>query len=181
MHDGYLFTLGVCGTASAASVAPALLDAMMHALPPVKRVALLGDVLLIGDADDLSRDEMLDQIAGDLPDAEAFLVVTPVVHRGLPPRLQAALRRAGERAGAHGLSDTIAALVCVGGDSADREAAEVAFRRWCDSHDVALGGVLMLPDEPMDELVLREAVRLARETYDNASAGLRSRGITHAR
>ena len=121
MHDGYLFTLGVCGTASAASVAPALLDAMMGALPPVKRVALLGDVRALSDDGELPPDEMLDEVAGDLADAEALLVVTPILHRGLPPRLMDALRRAGERAGAAGLGHTLAALVCVGGDGIDRE------------------------------------------------------------
>lgn len=181
MHDGYLFTLGVCGTASSASVAPALLDAMMGALPPVKRVALLGDVRVLDADGDLPPDELLDRIAGDLSDAEALLVVTPVLHGGLPPRLRDALRRAGEHAGTAGFSDTLAALVCVGGNAADREAAEVAFRRWCDDHGVTLAGVAALADVAVDEATLAVVVQLAEDTYANASAALRARGISHAR
>ncbi len=103
MHDGYIFTLGICGTASASSVAPALLGMMMTVLPPVKRAAYLGDVLRLNGSKDLphpTRDHLLDEVLADMYDAELLLLVSPIHIRAnsgaasLPARMQNLLERA---------------------------------------------------------------------------------------
>lgn len=103
MHDGYIFTLGVCGTASASSVAPALLGMMMTVLPPVKRAAYLGDVLRLNGSKDLphpTRDTLLDEVLADMHDAELLLLVSPIHIQAstgvitLPARMQHLLERA---------------------------------------------------------------------------------------
>lgn len=181
MHDGYLFTLGICGTASSASIAPGLLTAMMRLIRPVKRVAHLGDICPLQADGSLANDSFLEEVVDDIPDAEALLIVTPVLHRGLPPRLQALLTCASERLAASAFAEMIAGLVCVGGDPADREVAELAVRRWCDQHQITLGGVLALPDALLDPAEQELALELARQVYEGASQRLRARGIEHAR
>jgi|HigsolmetaAR202D_1030399.scaffolds.fasta_scaffold00005_99 Predicted flavoprotein len=181
MHDGYLFTLGICGTASSASIAPNLLTAMMKAIRPVKRVAHLGDIRPLQSDGSLTKDSFLEEVVDDIPDAEALLIVTPLLHGGLPPRLQALLACASERLEANAFSDMLAGLVCVGGDAGEREAAESAVRRWCDQHQIGLLDVVALPDAPLDPAVQEPALELARRVYDGASQRLRARGIEHAR
>ncbi len=103
MHDGYIFTLGICGTAAASSPAPALLGAMLVALPPVKRAAYLGDVLRLNGSRDLphpTHDKLLDEVLADLHDAELLLIVSPIFFHpvthavSVPARMQHLLERA---------------------------------------------------------------------------------------
>ncbi|NTV64626.1 MAG: hypothetical protein HGA65_13995 [Oscillochloris sp.] len=90
MHDGYIFTIGICG--STGGLAPTCLDAMLAALPPVKRAALLGEVLLSEGAPDL-HDPLVEPIRADIADAELLLIVTPVLGTALPTRLYELARR----------------------------------------------------------------------------------------
>jgi hypothetical protein len=86
MHDGYIFTLGIAG--SAGGPVAACLDIMLAALPPVKRAAYLGDVLTSVELPSLD-DPFLTLILGDVADAEVLLIVTPFLVGRLPPRLTA--------------------------------------------------------------------------------------------
>jgi hypothetical protein len=87
MHDGYLFTLGVCGSASGGP-AQHCLDAMLAALPPVKRAAYLGEVLVSESAPSL-RDPLVAPLLAEIADAELLLAATPLPGGLLPPRLRA--------------------------------------------------------------------------------------------
>lgn len=111
MHDGYLFTLGICGTASGASPAPQLLDALLSVLPPVKRAALLGEVRLLATTGQ-PEDPLLAPILADCRDAELLLLVTPPVGTQLPPRLANVLNQA--IAGGSSWQGKTALLVVVG-------------------------------------------------------------------
>ncbi|RRR76156.1 MAG: hypothetical protein EI684_03495 [Candidatus Viridilinea halotolerans] len=88
MHDGYLYTLGICGSTAGNGPAPQCLDLMLAALPPVKRAAYLGEVLL-DHASPGFRDPLLAPLYVELADAELLLIVTPLPGGQLPPRLQA--------------------------------------------------------------------------------------------
>lgn len=88
MHDGYLFTIGVGEVGDA--TAPILLAAMA-ALPPVKRVALLGDVRPYDGR--VQRGDMLDGVLDDLRDAELAVLAVPAPPWGLSGRLTALLDR----------------------------------------------------------------------------------------
>jgi hypothetical protein len=88
MHDGYIFTLGVCGSASDSGPAPACLDAMLAALPPVKRAAYLGEVLMSESQPSLA-DPLTAPLLLDIADAEVLLVATPLPGGALPARLRA--------------------------------------------------------------------------------------------
>jgi hypothetical protein len=90
MHDGYIFTLGIC--AGTYGLAPACLNLMLAALPPVKRAALLGEVLISASAPSLD-DPLVEPIRADIADAELLLVVTPLVGGALPTRLRALAHR----------------------------------------------------------------------------------------
>jgi hypothetical protein len=118
MHDGYLFTLGVCGSASDSGPAPACLDGMLAALPPVKRAAYLGEILLSEGAPSLD-DPLTAPLLADIADAELLLIVTPLPGGALPARLLG-LARALEAAPPAG--ERLAAIVTVG------EGADTALR-----------------------------------------------------
>lgn len=89
MHDGYIFTLGIAGAAGGPTAD--CLDAMLAALPPVKRAAYLGDVLMSEGLPSLS-DPLILPILGDVADAEVLLIVTPFIAGRLPPRIAAVTR-----------------------------------------------------------------------------------------
>jgi hypothetical protein len=92
MHDGYLFTLGICGSAAAGHPALHVLDAMLAALPPVKRALYLGAVQPSG-TDGTWQEPLLAPLIADLADAEILLLATPAPPGGLPGRLRAALNQ----------------------------------------------------------------------------------------
>ncbi|PMP80736.1 MAG: hypothetical protein C0184_09045, partial [Chloroflexus aggregans] len=71
MHDGYLFTLGICGSAAEDDPAPEVLSALLGAIPPVKRAAFLG--VLPSEQPDL----LVAEIVADMRDAELIVMVTP--------------------------------------------------------------------------------------------------------
>lgn len=104
MHDGYLFTLGICGSADEDDPAPDVLSALLGQLPPVKRAAFLGP-LPPGQPDALLAD-----IVADMHDAELIVIVSPATVPQLPARLNDLLRAAY----AANLAGRYAALVAVG-------------------------------------------------------------------
>ncbi len=123
MHDGYIYTLAICGSAAASTPAPAVVNAMLAALPPVKRAALLGEVVMLNTpADKTLHDPLIDQVVPDMTDAEILLLVTPLLVRvraegetqvRLPARLEDLLRRAAPLVQAGQLRGKLAALVGV--------------------------------------------------------------------
>jgi hypothetical protein len=128
MHDGYIFTLAICGTAAASSLAPALLNTMLAAIPPVKRAALLGEVVPLDQSGRL-HDTLSDQVIADIRDAEVLFLVSPLYHIAqqtetpavtLPERFRALLARAASRSTDEQWHGKSAALVIV--DTAGKRA-----------------------------------------------------------
>jgi hypothetical protein len=89
MHDGYIYTLGICGSASGSGPAPACLDLMLAALPPVKRAAYLGEVLMLSSSAPSLDDPLLAPVYQELADADLLLLVTPLPGGALPVSLEA--------------------------------------------------------------------------------------------
>ncbi len=91
MHDGYIYTLGICGSASGSGLAPACLDLMLAALPPVKRAAYLGEVL-VDDGTASPIDPLIEPVRADIDAAELLIIVTPLHGGRLPTRLTTLIR-----------------------------------------------------------------------------------------
>lgn len=104
MHDGYLFTLGICGSAEEDDPGPVMLNSLLAALPPVKRAAFLGTI----PSD--QPDQLIAEIITDMRDAELIVIVTPATTPQLPDRLNNLLRAAY----AAGVGGRFAALIAVG-------------------------------------------------------------------
>lgn len=104
MHDGYLFTLGICGSAEEDDPAPVILNQLLAALPPVKRAAFLGR--LPSD----QPDQLLADVVADMRDAELIIIVAPATTPQLPNRLDNLLRATY----AAGISGRYALLVTIG-------------------------------------------------------------------
>jgi hypothetical protein len=192
MHDGYLFTLGICGTAAASSPALAVLNGMLEALPHVKRAALLGEVLRLEGGGAL-HDPLLAQVAADMRDAEILLLVTPVYRSAstgdmrLPARLAELLQAAAPLAQAERWPGKHAALVAVVSDdsptSADdattptvdraiyRQAVFAPLQRFCIAAGIRIDGTAIVPapDSPQAAVlapaVLADVQALARRVY----------------
>lgn len=161
MHDGYLFTLGVCGTASGSSLAPALLGAMLRAIPPVKRAALLGEVLLLDDPT-IFADPLREALLADLRDAELLLIVSPLRSERLPARLTQLLKLAAEMplGGKH-------ALVVLLGAAEDRlRAAEHSISSLIELSGMQIIETLTASDElisPTEQAAIEAATLRAYE------------------
>jgi len=162
MHDGYLFTLGICGSANDGGPARRCLDAMLAALPPVKRAAYLGEVLISADAPSFD-DPLLAPLLTDIADAEVLLVVTPVPGGGLPPRLRALF----EALAATPLPARrrFVALVAVGDGSTD---GLWPVRHALEAVDAENIGELYAGAGTDVEDLLAEAVQLARSAFSRA-------------
>lgn len=164
MHDGYLFTLGICGSASTSGPAPGCLDLMLAALPPVKRAAYLGEILVSEGAPSFA-DPLLAPVAADIADAEVLLLATPLPGGALPARL-AALARALEAAPPPA-SRRFAAIVAFTDGSTEA--------LWPLRHALELAGCEILAelyasaDAELAELA-EEIAELARATYARARA-----------
>jgi hypothetical protein len=152
IHDGYLFTIGVSGTPHGDRPAARLLLAMMEALPPVKRVAALGDA-----------PGLVELVLGDTLDAELLLLATPAGPRGLPARLFELLERAALAAGAGRLRGKVAGLVVVGLPD-DAAVCLAALRRFCAGAGVQVAGGEIFP-LVVGPAELERARRLARRAY----------------
>jgi len=167
MHDGYLFTLGICGSASDSGAAPAILDAMLAALPPVKRAAYLGEVLISEGAPSLD-DPLAGPLLADVADAELLLVVTPTPGDRPPPRLQALARALAVAP----LPPAERLLVVVTLGAADPAALAAGFA------GAALAGALQLPADAAADAAIPRAAELARAAYARARA-LRPHALPH--
>lgn len=180
MHDGYLFTLGVCGTASDASRAPALLNAMLGAIPPVKRAALLGDVRRLDDPANIDGDGLLDEAASDFADAELLILATPSVAGDVAPRMAALLAMAAHEVSQNGPKHALLLTTDEEGD----ETAPLALARlvaWCEQCGVTVAAQIALPIATPDEEALQTARTFAQIAYEQASEALRSLGVEHLR
>ncbi len=120
MHDGYLFTLGICGSTAADHPALFVLNTMLTALPPVKRAAYLGPVLPLDQHGQL-HDTLLEPIVCDIHDAEVLLIVTPVSAAALPVRLTALLNHVVPLADNGMLRDKVVVLVVITPDTVPAE------------------------------------------------------------
>lgn len=158
MHDGYLFTLGICG--GAGGPAAACLDLMLAALPPVKRAAYLGEVLVAEGAPSFA-DPLLPLILADIADAEVLLIVTPLPGGRLPPRLAALLA---QRLPPPARGDRFAALVGLG--PAGRGLA--ALRQWLEHQGVAQVDAILLPADGEAAPARDTLAATARRVYDLA-------------
>jgi len=165
MHDGYIFTLGICGSTRAGHPALILLETMLRELPPVKRAAHLGEVLLL-EQDQHLHDPLLDPLLTDMRDAEVLLIVTPLHTATLPFRLAALLDYAGDLAAASGLRGKIAVLVGIGPDTPTEPAAMTLLQRFCDEAGITVAGKLVLTDDQAVEPTAPDRVAdLARQAY----------------
>lgn len=163
MHDGYIFTIGICGSASDSGLAPACLDAMLAALPPVKRAAYLGEILVSEGEPDLA-DPLADPIRADIADAELLLLVSPFSAAGLPARLRALARAVA--AGPPPARPRVAALVAVGRRD---EATLAPLRELCAAAGAHIAGELWLSDEAaLSPEALSKLGELARAAYSQA-------------
>lgn len=166
MHDGYLFTLGICGTASGNSPAPELLGAMLRAIPPVKRAALLGEVLLLDDPAHFA-DPMINMVLADVADAELLLIVSPTPGGRLPLRLANLLEQAAPMA----LRGTHALIVLISEEDAAPHGAERAISGLLAHSGLHLSELIIArADEPLHtfEAAAQRAYRLARELAPDA-------------
>ncbi|MEI8167870.1 MAG: hypothetical protein WCG26_15920, partial [Chloroflexales bacterium] len=160
--DGYIFTLGICGSASASGPAQGCLDLMLAALAPVKRAAYLGEIL-VREGEPSLDDPLLGPVCADIADAEVLLFATPLPGGALPARLLAL---------AHSLAATppparrrFAALV-VFTDGATTPLWPL--RHALEAADIELLGELYAPaDAALDELAV-EAADLAHAAYARA-------------
>lgn len=160
MHDGYLFTLGICGSASDSGPAPACLDLMLAALPPVKRAAFLGEVLLSTELPSFD-DPMIEPIRADIADVELLLIVAPLVGGGLPARLQI-LARAVEQAPPPA-RPRFAALLALGTESSS---TLTPLQRMCQSANIEIVEELWIAVEGELNNDIRERMAdFARNAY----------------
>jgi hypothetical protein len=157
VHDGYLFTLGVSGTPQGDRPATQLLLAMMAALPPVKRVAALGD------------DEALRAaVVADLRDAELLLLATPAVADGVPHRVAQLLDALATNGTA--LRGKVAGLIAVGEAPYTRIALD-ALQRFCRQVGLDVAAARQYP-LIVDAGILADAAAAARQAYRVAAERL---------
>lgn len=150
MHDGYLFTLGICGSADEDDPAPEVLSALLGQLPPVKRAAFLGP------SPSGQPDALLTDIVADMRDAELIVIVTPATVPQLPARLNDLLRAAY----AADLSGRYAALVAIGPHAA---AVLNELRAAVVTCGFTLAGAFALTtDTPLPHTGIQAAYKVAR-------------------
>lgn len=160
MHDGYIFSLGICGSANDSGLTPACLDTLLGAIPPVKRAALLGEVLVSLGMPDL-HDPLIAPILADIADAEILLIVTPIAGGGLPARLRGLFQAVA--ANPPPTHPRFAALVFVG---ANDTTALATLHRFCAVVQATIMGELWLADgRALDATTQQQLVALAQSTY----------------
>jgi hypothetical protein len=164
MHDGYIFTLGICGGASASGPAPACLDLMLAALAPVKRAAYLGEVLVSEGAPSFD-DPLLGPVTADIADAEVLLLSVPLPGGTLPARV-AALARALEAAPPPQRRRFVALVAFTDGTTA----ALWPLRHALEEAGCELLSELYAPADAEVATIAEEAAALASEAYARARA-----------
>lgn len=170
MHDGYLFTLGICGSAAADHPALFALNTMLGALPPVKRAVYLGPMVSLNQYGQL-YDPLLEPIVCDMRDAELLLIVTPVSETTLPARLARLLDHGVSVAGNGMLRDKVVALIVITLDTAP--AAEMAARKrlqhFCATAGMQIAGQLSFTvSAVMQPSAVAAMMALARQAYTEA-------------
>jgi len=164
MHDGYIYTLGICGSASGSGPAPACLDLMLAAVPPVKRAAYLGEVMLSSGAVSLV-DPLIEPVRADIDAAELLIIVTPLPGERLPARLTA-LVNAIERE-PPSVARRFALLVVF----ADASLAGLwPLRHALEDAAIELLNEIYIPTESDPQLIADELIALARQAYGRARA-----------
>ncbi len=163
MHDGYLFTLGICGSAGAGHPALQLLDAMLAALPPVKRALYLGEVQPAG-ADGSWHEPLRDPLRADLADAEILLLVTPTLAGKLPTRLYTLFNQLPAANPTWPLEIVAIAI----GPAADQALARL--QGFFAAPDIHFQGLALNADEV--DAAMPQALALARAAYRRARAAL---------
>lgn len=164
MHDGYLFTLGVCCSTSANNPALMLLDTLLGALPPVKRAAFLSDV---GAPDHQAGfdDQVLPAIVADLCDAELLIVVTPVSSDALPDRLTAVLHQAAPLAHSGALREKMVLLVGIA-DSNEKNMPFAQLQHFCITAGMTLTtAVVVRKDVALQPGTLKQLRLAAQQAY----------------
>lgn len=164
MHDGYIYTLGICGSASGSGPAPACLDLMLAAVPPVKRAAYLGEVLLSSGAASLV-DPLIEPVRADIDAAELLIIVTPLPGNKLPARLTALVNAIEHEPPS--VARRFALLVVF----ADASLVGLwPLRHALESAAIELLNELYIPTESDPQLIADELVTLARQAYGRARA-----------
>ncbi|NJN19317.1 MAG: hypothetical protein HC822_25240 [Oscillochloris sp.] len=161
MHDGYLFILGICGSSSGSGPAPAVLDAALAAVPPVKRAAYFGEVLVSDGAPNLV-DPLVNPVIADIADAEVLVIVTPLPGGRLPPALG---RLAGASLATPAQGRRFIVFVAFGDDSAD------PFRRLrmnLHNSGAQIVGEIQAPYDCPAEVVIPQVIGLIRQAYQCA-------------
>ncbi len=170
MHDGYIFTLGICGVAADSHPAPALLDALMAALPPVKRAAFLGDVLPINDAGAV-YDPLLEPIINDIADAETVLIVAPLRTDGPPARLIHILEQAARSDAVIQPRPRFAVLVGIASNSDAAPELLAPARDCCDQLGIAVASAQIISiAEAVDPTMQQALLDQVRHVYLQARA-----------
>ncbi len=162
MHDGYLFTLGICGSANDSGPARECLNAMLAALPPVKRAAYLGEVLISDTAPSLD-DPLTTPLLADIADAEVLLVVTPLPGGHLPARLHGLVEAL--NAAPPPVRRRFVALVAIGDDSTH---GLWPLRHALDLVEAECIGELYVGAATDPDELIAEAVALARQAFSRA-------------
>ncbi len=164
MHDGYLFTLGVCFSTSADSPALMLLDTLLGALPPVKRAAFLSDVDPLDDQAGFDH-ELLPAIVSDLCDAELLIVVTPIASDSLPVRLTALLHQAAPLATSGVLREKMVLLVGIA-HSEEKNAPFAHLHHFCLTAGMTLAtAVVVCKDAALQPGTLEQLRLAAQQAY----------------
>jgi hypothetical protein len=165
MHEGYIFTLGICGSTRTGYPALVLLEAMLRALPPVKRAAHLGEVLWL-EQDQHLHDPLLEPLLTDMRDAELLLIVTPLHTATLPFRLATLLDTAINLVVAGELQRTFAVLVGIGSDALPEPVPMALLQRFCDDAGIIVAGKTVLTEaQAAEQVVVDRVAELARQAY----------------
>ncbi len=165
MHEGYIFTLGICGSTRTGYPALVLLEAMLQALPPVKRAAHLGEVLWF-EQDQHLHDPLREPLLTDMRDAELLLIVTPLYRATLPFRVATLLDYATDLAVAGKLRGTFAVLVGIGPDALPEPVPMMLLQRFCDDAGITVAGKTVLTeDQAAKEGAVDRVAELARQAY----------------
>lgn len=160
MHDGHLFTIGICG-AAAGGPAVALLNSLLTALPPVKRAALLGEVGAL-DAQGRLNDPLAEPLLADIADAELIIIVTPLIFGSLPPRLEHILHRLDQPASGQSLSGKVCRYISIG-EGSDRGATRLS--RLCGNRGTDFTALAFPPCDQLDPAQCEAAVAVVRRAY----------------
>lgn len=168
MHNGSLFTLGICGTTAGNSIALKLLDTLLSGIPgESKRAAFLGEVTPLDEQGAFSHPLIAPVIAA-MEHAELLLMVTPIAHQTIPAHLATLIHGAEPLVDAGSLRGTVALLVGVS-DSAHDDASLTLLEEFCVRARIEIAGVIFIPETfAFDEEQCTSLRTLAQHAYTQA-------------